>query len=55
MRERYHVGSSAWIEAPALLSEFVQGAGVGNRPTAYEHETNSGGRQARPNRATVND
>src|SRR6516162_2739697 len=25
-RERVHMGSSTWIEAPTLLSEFVQGA-----------------------------
>ena len=27
MRERAHVGSASWIEAPSHLSEFVQGAG----------------------------
>lgn len=27
MRERAHVGSATWIEAPMSLSEFVQGAG----------------------------
>lgn len=26
MRERVHMGSASWIEAPAELSEFVQGA-----------------------------
>jgi len=26
MRERAHVGSASWIEAPQQLSEFVQGA-----------------------------
>jgi hypothetical protein len=55
MRERAHIGSSTWIEAPALLSEFVQGAHVGDFPPSYEHEMNSGGKQVRPNRATVND
>lgn len=55
MRERAHLGSSSWIEAPALLSEFVQGAHVGDFPPSYEHEVNSGGKQVRPNRATVND
>lgn len=25
-RERAHVGSASWIEAPEVLSEFVQGA-----------------------------
>jgi hypothetical protein len=28
MRERAHVGSATWIEAPMQLSEFVQGAGM---------------------------
>lgn len=28
MRERAHVGSASWIEAPTQLSEFVQGAGT---------------------------
>lgn len=55
MSERYHIGSAAWIDAPPLLSEFVQGAHVGDGPPQYEHEMNSGGRQARPNRATVSD
>ena len=26
-RERAHVGSASWIEAPTCLNEFVQGAG----------------------------
>lgn len=55
MRERAHLGSSAWIEAPALLGEFVQGAHAGDGKLAYETEGNSGGRQVRPNRATVSD
>lgn len=55
MRERAHLGSSTWIEAPALLSEFVQGAHAGDGRLAYETESNSGGRQVRPNRATVSD
>jgi len=55
MRERVHAGSAAWIEAPALLGEFVQGAHAGQSKLAYEYEQNSGGRQARPNRATVSD
>lgn len=34
MRERAHVGSAAWIEAPIVLADFVQGAGM-DHPT-YE-------------------
>ncbi len=26
MRERAHVGSASWIEAPIMLSDFMQGA-----------------------------
>ena len=55
MRERAHLGSSTWIEAPALLSEFVQGAHCGQAPPSFEHEYMSGARQERPNRAAVND
>ena len=28
MRERAHVGSASWIEAPVSLNEFVQGASM---------------------------
>lgn len=53
MRERAHIGSSTWIEAPALLGEFVQGASAGfNRPD-FEMERTANPR--RPNRAQVND
>jgi hypothetical protein len=55
MQERAHLGSSTWIEAPSLLSEFVQGAHVGDHEPYYETEVNSGARQYRPNRAVVND
>ncbi len=55
MRERAHVGSSTWIEAPSLLSEFVQGAHVGDHPPDYEVETNPGTIQRRQNRACVTD
>ena len=55
MRERAHVGSSTWIEAPSLLSEFVQGAHVGDHPPGYEYESNSGGLTRRMNRAVVTD
>jgi hypothetical protein len=32
MRERAHVGSASWIEAPMQLQEFVQGASM-DHPT----------------------
>jgi hypothetical protein len=36
MAERAHIGSSTWIEAPAMLSDFVAGAGAGQTPPQYE-------------------
>lgn len=53
MRERAHMGSSTWIEAPALLGEFVQGAH--DFGTGYGLVREGEGRKARPNRAAVND
>lgn len=43
MRERAHVGSSTWIEAPAMLSDFVAGAGAGQTPPQFEMIRVSGG------------
>lgn len=53
MRERAHMGSSTWIEAPTLLGEFVNGSGMFG--TGYGHVRESEGKKARPNRAVVND
>jgi len=53
MRERAHMGSSTWIEAPAMLGEFVHGSQAFG--TGYGLERESEGRKARPNRAVVND
>ena len=36
MRERAHIGSAAWTDSPAMLRDFVQGAGVGQTPPRYE-------------------
>jgi hypothetical protein len=55
MRERTHMGSSTWIEAPSMLGEFVQGAHVGQGGPAFEMERESEGRKNRPNRACVTD
>lgn len=54
MRERAHVGSATWIEAPSLLMEFVHGA-HGGFGTGYGFERESEGKKNRPNRAVVND
>lgn len=56
MRERAHVGSASWIEAPSVLSEFVQGSVAGDGPfPVWEWEMNPGTHQARPNKAVVFD
>jgi len=52
-RERVHMGSSTWIEAPTLLSEFVQGAHMFG--TGFSRVGGSEARIHRPNRAVVND
>lgn len=39
MRERAHLGSAAWVDSPALLGDFVEGAGVGQR-IEYERVQN---------------
>jgi hypothetical protein len=55
MRERAHVGSASWIEAPAVLSEFVQGSMSGDGMPMFEMEYNTGMRMARPNATRVYD
>ena len=54
MRERAHVGSASWIEAPEVLGDFVQGASSGNGQPTFEYAYNSGMHQARPNATVVN-
>lgn len=56
MRERAHIGSAAWVEAPEVLSDFVQGTqsgDVGSALGGWERAFNSGGHQARPNKMRV--
>lgn len=56
MRERAHIGSASWIEAPEVLSDFVAGVGSGDRGTAvggWERAFNSGGHMNRPNKVRV--
>lgn len=55
MRERAHVGSASWIEAPTVLSDFVQGAMAGDGMPTFEREMNSGGHMNRPNPTVVFD
>lgn len=55
-RERAHIGSASWIEAPQLLSDFVEGTQSGDRGTqvgGWERAFNSGGYQKRPSAVRV--
>lgn len=55
MRERAHMGSASWIEAPALLGDFVQGSMSGDAMPQFEMVYNNGAHQARPNKTVVFD
>ena len=55
MRERAHVGSASWIEAPTMLSDFVIGASAGQNGPEFEMELGSEQRLIRLNPAQVND
>jgi len=55
MRERAHVGSATWIEAPAMLGDFVQGAMSGDGMPTFEYAYNNGGYQKRPAPTAVYD
>jgi hypothetical protein len=53
LREKAHVGSATWIEAPMELSEFVQGA-MSEHPS-FERVAGSEVRILRFNATVVND
>ena len=55
MRERAHVGSASWIEAPTVLSDFVQGSMAGDGMPTFEREMNTGAYMNRPNPTVVFD
>jgi hypothetical protein len=55
MRERVHVGSASWIEAPTMLSDFVIGASAGQSGPQFEMELGSEQRLLRLNPAVVQD
>jgi hypothetical protein len=55
MRERAHVGSASWIEAPTMLSDFVIGASAGQGPPQFEVEVGSEARLRRISPASVAD
>lgn len=48
MQERAHVGSASWIEAPAMLGDFVQGSMSGDGMPTFEYAYNSGAHMNRP-------
>lgn len=54
MRERAHVGSASWIEAPEVLSDFVAGAVAGDGIPTFEMVGNTGYHMNRPNPTRVN-
>lgn len=54
MKERAHVGSAAWVEAPDYLQAFAEGSGpAGER--AFIQVTRDGGKQHRQDAAVVRD
>ena len=55
MRERAHPGSASWVEAPSVLSEFVDGAAAGNGPLQeFQITRNPGTHMNRPSAFRVN-
>lgn len=54
-RERVHVGSASWIEAPTMLQDFIIGASVGQSGPVFEMELGSERRMLRINPAQVFD
>jgi hypothetical protein len=55
MRERAHVGSAAWVEAPAHLSEFSSGGFADHGDNRFEQVVRSGAHQQAGNPAVVRD
>jgi hypothetical protein len=53
MRERAHVGSASWVDAPSVLNEFV--GGVVEPPVTFPDVMRSGGRYERRSPETVTD
>ena len=55
MRERAHVGSAAWVEAPTFLGEFAHGTNNDYSAATIETVARSGGRTQRQSATVVND
>lgn len=55
MAERAHVGSAAWIEAPTMLRDFVQGSFTDYAEVTFEEVVRPGTRLQRANPTVVTD
>ena len=55
MRERAHVGSASWVEAPTFLGEFAHGTNTDYSSQQIETAVRSGGRQQRQSATVIND
>ena len=55
MRERAHVGSAAWVEAPDYIDSFAAGSFSDYAEASFEEEFRSGGHYSRINPASVVD
>ena len=55
MSERAHVGSAAWVEAPAMLQDFAAEAFADHGDVQFEEVMRSGGHMVRLNPAVVQD
>jgi hypothetical protein len=55
MRERAHVGSAAWVEAPANLAEFARGGFADHGDNRFEEVFRDGTHQQRLNPSVVQD
>ena len=55
MRERAHVGSAAWVEAPDHLNEFASGGFADHGDNRFEEVNRSGGLQKAANPSVVRD
>jgi hypothetical protein len=53
MKERAHVGSAAWVEAPTYLGEFAHGSFNDYAAQVFEQVDRSGGRYERLNPAEI--
>ncbi len=55
LKERAHVGSASWVEAPDMLGEFAHGSFSDYAETSYEQLLRNGARQQRQSPSVVQD